>query len=134
MTIFREKVFEMLKENNRISDLLISKMRQWTHPGFSVYNKVVVEENHPDELEKIAQYIVHPTFFADKIRYKEDTGSVIYKSRMHLGKKRNFEVLDAIEFLHRVCLHIPDPYESLIRYYGFYSNAARGTLFIFLRF
>ena len=45
---------------------------------------------------------------------------------MHLGKKRNFEVLDAIEFLHRVCLHIPEPYEALIRYYGYYSNAARG--------
>jgi len=45
---------------------------------------------------------------------------------MHLGKKRNFEVLDAVEFLHRVCLHIPDSYESLIRYYGYYSNAARG--------
>ena len=42
------------------------------------------------------------------------------------GKKRNFEVLDAIEFLHRICLHIPDPYESLIRYNGFYANAARG--------
>ncbi len=37
-----------------------------------------------------------------------------------------FEVLDAVEFLHRVCLHIPDPYESLIRYYVFYANAARG--------
>lgn len=23
-------------------------------------------------------------------------------------------------------MHIPDPYESLIRYYGYYSNAARG--------
>ena len=34
--IFREKVFNMLKENNRISDLLISKMRQWNHSGFSV--------------------------------------------------------------------------------------------------
>ena len=45
---------------------------------------------------------------------------------MYLGKKRNFEVLDAIEFLHRVCLHIPEPYEALIRYYGYYSNAARG--------
>jgi hypothetical protein len=43
-----------------------------------------------------------------------------------MGKKRNFEVLDVIEFLHRVCLHIPDPYESLIRYYGYYANAARG--------
>ena len=126
MIIFREKVFNRLKENNRISDLLISKMRQWNHSGFSVYNEVKVEENHSDQLEKIAQYIVHPTFFADKIKYNQDTGSVIYKSRMHLGKKRNFEVLDAIEFLHRVCLHIPDPYESLIRYYGFYSNAARG--------
>ena len=110
-------------------------MRQWNHSGFSVYSQVVVEENHSEELEKMAclrathrqaQYIVHPTFFADKIRYKEDTRSVIYKSRMHLGKKRNFEVLDAVEFLHRVCLHIPDPYESLIRYYGFYANAARG--------
>jgi Zn finger protein HypA/HybF involved in hydrogenase expression len=124
--IFREKVFDRLKENNRISDLLISKMRQWNHSGFSVYNEVVVKDNHSDELEKLAQYIVHPTFFTNKIKYNQDTGSVIYKSRMHLGKNRNFEVLDAVEFLHRVCLHIPDAYESLIRYYGFYSNAARG--------
>jgi hypothetical protein len=89
-------------------------MRQWNHPGFSVYNKVVVKGNHSEELEKMAQYVVHPTFLSEKIRYKEDPGSVIYKSRMHLGKKRNFEVLEAIEFLHRVCLHIPDPYESLM--------------------
>jgi hypothetical protein len=116
----------MLKDNNRISDLLISKLRQWNHPGFSVYNQLVVEKNHSDEPEKMAQYIVHPTFFADKIRYNEERGSVIYKSRMHPGKKRNFEVLDAIEFLHRVYLHIHDPYESLIRYFRFYSNVARG--------
>jgi len=122
MIIFRENVFQMLKENSRISELLISKMRQWNHSGFSVYNKVVVEENHSEELESLAQYIVHPTFFADKIRYNEDTGTVIYKSRMHLGMKRNFEVLNAIEFLHRVCLHILNPYESLIWYYGFYAN------------
>ena len=34
--------------------------------------------------------------------------------------------MDAVEFLHRLSLYIPDPYESLIRYYGYYSNAARG--------
>jgi len=45
---------------------------------------------------------------------------------MHPGKKRNFEILPVIEFLHRICLHIPNPYESLIRYYGYYSNANRG--------
>jgi len=47
-------------------------------------------------------------------------------SSMHPGKKRNFEILPVIEFLHRICLHIPNPYESLIRYYGYYSNANRG--------
>ena len=50
----------------------------------------------------------------------------MYKSKLHKGKKRNFEVMDAIEFLHRACLHIPDPYEAVIRYYGHYANAARG--------
>ena len=126
MIIFREKIFRMLKANNRISDKLINKLRQWRYSGFSVYNEGVVEEDKPKQLEKLAQYIVHPTFFASKLKYNQDTASVIYKSKMHLGKKRNFEVLDVIEFLHRVCLHIPDPYESLIRYYGFYGNAARG--------
>lgn len=48
------------------------------------------------------------------------------KSELHQGKKRNFEIMDAIEFLHRVCLHIPEHYEALIRYYGYYANIARG--------
>ena len=50
----------------------------------------------------------------------------MYKSKLHQGKKRNFEILDVIEFLHRVCLHIPEHYEVLIRYYGHYANAIRG--------
>jgi len=101
-------------------------MRNWSHSGFSVDNSVQIEENNIDAMSRLAQYIVHLSFSQEKIKFIEDTGSIIYKSDMHMGKKRNFEVLDAIEFLHRVCLHIPAPYESLIRYYGFYSNAARG--------
>jgi len=73
-----------------------------------------------------AQNVVHASFSLEKIRYVEKTGCVMYKSKLHKGKKRNFEVMDAIEFLHRACLHIPDPYEAVIRYYGHYANAARG--------
>jgi hypothetical protein len=115
---FREKVFKMLKDNNRISDTLIFKMRHWNHSGFSVNNEVYINKDNPEALERLAQYIVHSSFSADKIKYIEETGSVMYKSKMHLGKKRNFEALYAIEFIHRICLHIPDHYESLIRYYG----------------
>jgi len=87
---------------------------------------VRIRENDPEALGRLAQYVVHASFAAKKIRYVEASESVIYKSRMHKGRKRNFEVMGAVEFLHRVCLHIPDPYEAMIRYYGHYANAARG--------
>jgi len=124
--IFREKVFAMMKENNRISDGLVENMRNWHHSGFSVHNEVVIQKEDREALVRLAQYVVHASFSSEKIRYVEKTDCVMYKSKLHQGKKRNFEVLDAIEFLHRVCLHIPGHYEALIRYYGHYANAARG--------
>ena len=124
--IFREKVFAMLKHHNRISDVLIDKMRSWHHSGFSVHTDVSIQKNDNLALLNLAQYIIHPSFSPHKINYIENSNSVIYTSSMHSGKKRNFEILPVIEFLHRICLHIPNPYESLIRYYGYYSNANRG--------
>ncbi len=114
--LFREKVFAMMKENNRISDGLVENMRNWRHSGFSVHNEVVINENDREALGRLAQYVVHASFSLEKIRYVEKTHCVMYKSNLHQGKKRNFEVMDAIEFLHRVCLHIPGHYEALIRY------------------
>jgi len=116
----------MMKENNRISDGLVENMRNWHHSGFSVHNEVVIQKEDREALVRLAQYVVHASFSSEKIRYVEKTDCVMYKSKLHQGKKRNFEVLDAIEFLHRVCLHIPGHYEALIRYYGHYANAARG--------
>ena len=59
MLFFREKVFEMLKDNSRISNALIEKMRNWHHSGFSVHNEVFIKKDNPDALERLAQYIVH---------------------------------------------------------------------------
>jgi len=76
MIIFRENVFKMLKDNNRISDTLIFKMRHWNHSGFSVNNEVYINKDNPEALERLAQYIVHSSFSADKIKYieREKTG------------------------------------------------------------
>jgi len=117
--IFREKVFAMLKNHNRISDAFIDKMRSWRHSGFSVHTDVSIHKNDNQALLNLAHYIIHPSFSSHKINYIEKTDSIIYTSSFHPGKKRNFEILPVIEFLHRICLHIPNPYESLIRYYGY---------------
>ena len=45
---------------------------------------------------------------------------------MHLGLKRNFQAMPGAEWLELLCRHIPDRYEHLVRYCGWYSNRARG--------
>src|SRR5450759_978978 len=45
---------------------------------------------------------------------------------MHAGLKRNFQVMPGATWLELLCKHIPDRYEHLVRYVGWYSNRARG--------
>ena len=45
---------------------------------------------------------------------------------MHAGLKRNFQLMPGAEWLELLCRHIPDRYEHLVRYVGWYSNRARG--------
>ena len=62
----------------------------------------------------------------EKMTYDAQTGSVIYRSKMHLGLKRNFQVMPGAQWLEMLLRHVPDRYEHLVRYVGRYSNRARG--------
>ena len=62
----------------------------------------------------------------EKMTYDAKTGTVIYRSKMHLGLKRNFQLMPGAEWLELLCRHIPDRYEHLVRYVGWYSNRVRG--------
>lgn len=42
------------------------------------------------------------------------------------GIPRNFEIFKPLDFLAQVTQHIPNRSQHLIRYYGWYSNKARG--------
>ena len=43
-----------------------------------------------------------------KMSYDAASGTVIYRSKMHLGLKRNFQVMAGAEWLELLCKHIPD--------------------------
>ena len=58
--------------------------------------------------------------------YDADSGTVIYRSRLHKTLKRNFQVMPGADWLALLCRHIPDRFEHLVRYAGWYSNRARG--------
>lgn len=72
------------------------------------------------------------------------TGQVVYHAEKHRphrfpepaaddlfgatsgGVARNFQVFDPLDFLAELTQHIPNTGEHLVRYYGHYSNKARG--------
>lgn len=50
---------------------------------------------------------------------------MLYRSKMHLGLKRNFQVMGGAEWLELLCRHIPDRYEHLVPCVGCYANRSR---------
>jgi len=63
----------------------------------------------------------------EKMTFDAESGTVIYRSKMHLGLKRNFQVTPGAEWLELLCRHIPDRYEHLVRYVGWQN---KGLYFI----
>ena len=79
-------------------------------------------------------------FSLSRLMKVTDTGQVVYKAEkeacrafpepngdeLKRGAKRNFQVLDPLDFLAEFTQHIPPKGSHTIRYYGWYSNKARG--------
>ena len=122
---FRREVLEFLACERAISQELRERMLDWRHSGFSVHNQVTVGEHDPDGRKMLAGYMVRAPMSLENMTYDPATGTVIYRSMMHLGLKRNFLVMPGAEWLELLCRHIPDRYEHLVRYVGWYSNRAR---------
>ena len=60
-----------------------------------------------------------------KSLWDAQSGTVIYRSRLHQGLKRNFQLMPGAKWLEMLCRHIPDRFEHLVRYVGWYSNRVR---------
>jgi len=93
---FRRAVLDFLVKNKVLSEELCARMLAWRHGGFSAHNEVSVAAEDAEGRKKLA------------------------------GLKRNFQVMSGAAWLELLCRHIPDRYEHLVRYVGWYSNRARG--------
>ena len=66
--------------------------------------------------------IIRASFSQERMTYHRETGQVEYRSKD--GKET--KMLHALEWLAAMCSHVPDKGEQMVRYYGCYSNVARG--------
>ncbi len=124
---FRRAVLDFLVVEQAISEELRSRMLGWRYSGFSVHNRVRVAADDAEGRKKLAGYMLRAPLSVAKMSYDAPTGTVIYRSKMHLGLKRNFQVMPGTQWLELLCRHIPDRYEQLVRYCGWYSSRSRGV-------
>jgi hypothetical protein len=91
-----------------------------------VHNGVRVAAGDPEGRRKLAQYMLRAPLSLEKMTYLPETGMVMYRSRMHKSLKRNFQLMPGAQWLELLCRHIPDRFEHLVRYVGWYSTRVRG--------
>lgn len=116
----------MLCREGLVSEALAEKMLAWRHTGFSAHNSVRVRAGDAAGRRRLAQYMLRAPFSLEKMSYEPVSGTVIYRSRMHKTLKRNFQIMSGADWLAQLCAHIPDRFEHLVRYAGWYSNRSRG--------
>jgi len=75
----------------------------------------------------LARDMIRAPFSLEKTEYKAEPGVIVYRSKPHATLKRNFQILPGAKWLEMLLQHVPDRGEPLVRYYGGYSNRARGT-------
>jgi hypothetical protein len=100
-----------------ITDDDVAQILAQEHTGFGAWVGEPFEEANRTKF--VARYIERGPISLEKLTIQDDI--ITYTT-----KDERAHEFDAMEFLALLSCHIPKPYESITRYYGWYSCRARG--------
>ena len=97
--LFRAHVLKMLKKEGIIDDAFVKMLMGWRHvSGFNVHNEVRIKPSDEKGIENLSQYIIRNIFSLEKLKYFENTNTVLYHSKMTHGKnKKNFQIFSPLK-------------------------------------
>ncbi len=93
-------------------------MLSWRHSGFTLDASVRIEAGDADGRRQLARYMIRNPFNLSKMSYKADHGMVLYRSKLHVTLKRNYQLMPGAQWLRLLLDHVPDKGEHLVRYCG----------------
>ena len=97
-----------------------NKLYREKQEGFYVYGKGVIK-NEKAALNYVGRYTGRPAMAESRI-LSYDGENVTYYYERHEDGKRIEETVDAIEFIKKLIIHIPEEQFKMIRYYGIYAQ------------
>jgi hypothetical protein len=126
--VFRHKVLALLRRRGLLSEERIELLLSWRRSGFSVHNRVWAHPGEGREFEVLVRYMSRSPVSLKRLRFAPGSKEVVYtrKGGHDAAEPADDEKIDAEEFVARVLVQIPEPRRHLVRYYGAYSNRARG--------
>ena len=124
--LFRHKILAFLKAEDLISEERIELLLSWRHSGFSVDSSVKVDAQDTKALERVARYIMRPPLSLERLHWDEGCDEVSYATKQGSSQAPS-ESFDPCDFLARLLMHISEPRLHTARFYGHYSNVARGA-------
>lgn len=72
-------------------------MLKWHHSGFSVHNRVRSKANDAEGRQRLARYMIRCPFALNKMSFDQNSGMVIYRSKLHATLKRNYQLMPAVD-------------------------------------
>ena len=114
---FSDHVLAALHKKELISDEVVAQILSQKHTGFSAWVGEPFQDEESDKF--VARYIERGPVSLEKLSIDEHIITYTTKD----GTAHEF---DELEFLALLSSQIPKPYESLTRYYAYYSCRARG--------
>jgi hypothetical protein len=124
--LFRHKVLGLLRDRELITQQRIDLLSSWRNSGFGIHNRTTVYPHDSESLHKLACYLMRPPVNLSRLRYHRDSQLLLYEPKA--GQDIDDEALvDPLEFLARVLIHIPEPKRHLVHFYGVYANRIRAT-------
>ncbi len=126
--LFRHKVLVLLRGRGLLSEERIELLLSWRRSGFSVHNRVFTHPRDGRDFEALVRYMMRSPVSLRRLSFTPGSPEVVYtrKGGHDAPEPDEDEKIDAEEFVARVLVQIPDPRRHLVRYYGAYSNRARG--------
>lgn len=115
--LFRFELIEAMFKAGVLTPEIANNLLSWNHSGFHVHATAPFLPDDGDLFENRMAYAFRPAVSLGRLSF--DGERVTYRSR------RCTITLPAVEFLAKLVLHIPDRYQNIRRYAGFYSSVVQ---------
>ncbi|MFH1873724.1 MAG: transposase [Pseudomonadota bacterium] len=113
--IFRLELISMLVKKKALLPDIADNLLSWKNSGFHVYASWPFHPEEGDTLKNRLAYAFRPAVVLKRLKF--DGEEVAYRSKKNVAL-----TFTPTEFLAKLTLHIPDRYQNIRRYAGFYAS------------